>query len=273
MPRCTSQWEDYKFQDNLWSPERYPETQFYWDVKNLSYTQKSSASLAIAIISDRTKFKRDASWVGGSGMSVQTIGNGPRRLDDGSCLWTGGVQGHVAQLASGMSCSTFTIVCAGYDNGQDGAGDHCVSIESSTDAAAIIFFHMMRFYVRNATAGGPTFGGYQITDPSPTYGTWLISSVTFNGSTMRLYKNGVQTATVGGISGSFGSMDRISINTDWGGSIFSYLIGGYGGICMTTDITKREIIEGHLAWRYGLQGSLNHGHKWSARPPLRGDTY
>lgn len=50
------------------------------------------------------------------------------------------------------------------------------------------------------------------------------------------------------------------------------LFGYVGEIVITSDLTstQQELLEGYLAWKWGLQGNLDAGHAYKAAPPRSG---
>ena len=75
----------------------------------------------------------------------------------------------------------------------------------------------------------------------------------------------VDTGTASNISGtagfSIGSREGV-VGQNWNGIIAEIVV-----VTDTLTTTTRELVEGYLAWRWGLQGSLPGGHPYSSVAP------
>ena len=96
---------------------------------------------------------------------------------------------------------------------------------------------------------------------------WVVVSAIANRTTgSRIYVNG----TVGGVVGTIEEAPRTLTsngNTYIGtnSTNASPWNSGIGEILMynsTIDTTRQQVIEGYLAWKWGLQNSLDSGHNW-----------
>jgi titin len=92
----------------------------------------------------------------------------------------------------------------------------------------------------------------------------LISFVT--DATAYMYVNGATTAINNSARGT-----ALSLNAalDWSISGAAFL-GNYGEVmCFSTPLntTQRQAVEGYLAWKWGMQGSLPGAHPYSSAPP------
>jgi hypothetical protein len=52
------------------------------------------------------------------------------------------------------------------------------------------------------------------------------------------------------------------------------LAGHYGETVITDDVSdsKRQKIEGYMAWKWGIESQLPIGHPYKASPPYEGET-
>ncbi len=97
----------------------------------------------------------------------------------------------------------------------------------------------------------------------------VISHQHAAGSRDNLWVNGtsrtVDTGTASSISGtagfSIGSREGV-VGQHWNGVIAEIVV-----VTDTLTTTTRELVEGYLAWRWGLQGSLPGGHPYSSVAP------
>jgi hypothetical protein len=129
-------------------------------------------------------------------------------------------------------------------------------------------------YRNQTVTGDPYFAGFSadMTDSvSPTTNTKL-AGWTYNGTTGVLYRNGTQTATA-----------SLSLNT----AATAYTIGRHNASSPTIDYANvqvaeivaltsmpstdtRQLIEGYLAWKWGLEANLPSGHPYEFAAPTTG---
>jgi hypothetical protein len=83
-----------------------------------------------------------------------------------------------------------------------------------------------------------------------------------------LFHNGTLVSTVNTTRSDLGEGVFIGVNSDLG---TGFLSGGIGELligCFFAATTDRQIVEGYLAHKWGLQGSLPSGHPYKTNPPL-----
>ena len=131
--------------------------------------------------------------------------------------------------------------------------------------------------VETASSAALSFN-QNLSGPSPVYSSALTATLTnvnlyndnMNGTIGSGFVNGntitnITTASTAGTTSGFG------VGTRWQGSMsLSYLFSGniYDIILYTGPLTtnQRQQIEGYLAWKWGLQGSLPSNHPFKVNP-------
>jgi hypothetical protein len=119
----------------------------------------------------------------------------------------------------------------------------------------------------NGASSPFSFSSTAVTSP------FLFSSVSITASnTNTIWVNGTQAYTVSeGISIASGTLiylgygvnsPLLSLSQGYNGYIFEYLIYPYG-----VSSTEQQKIEGYLAWKWGIQGSLPGAHPYYLSPP------
>ncbi len=104
------------------------------------------------------------------------------------------------------------------------------------------------------------------------YDTSFQAGTFFNGTNCLFFINGSQGGAIASSSGNF-SYSRYGLAQDAGGVDGQRLVGFiYEVISFNASLTtaQRQQVEGYLAWKWGLQGSLpsNHPYKTSPISPL-----
>lgn len=104
-----------------------------------------------------------------------------------------------------------------------------------------------------------------------TVGSWSTIGVIVNGTSHTLRVNGSSTTTTLGTTPSF-NINTLTIGQNTGevGTTNDTWNSVYGEIliCNTNlGTTDRDKIEGYLAWRWGIAGSLAAGHPYKNYPP------
>lgn len=120
---------------------------------------------------------------------------------------------------------------------------------------------------RTTTDGWQIIGGNGSTyntiscGPSPG-GAPQIVLPTFNGANTKWRTNGTQTGSGNCLTNAFSIFTlghNEGENFDWDGF--------YAEIIAFSDNTKQQIVEGYLAWKWGLQGNLPVGHPYKSSAP------
>ncbi len=122
---------------------------------------------------------------------------------------------------------------------------------------------------RNALYGGSTHrlycGG---TEPLYSGGTaWKIFSPVFNGNSTRHYVNG----NVGGTTGT-GTQNLIGLSLGSRYTASEFFIGKIAEVIVISgedNNESRQLAEGYLAHKWGLEGSLPTGHPYKDFPPTK----
>jgi hypothetical protein len=100
---------------------------------------------------------------------------------------------------------------------------------------------------------------------------FMHGAIINGGSTSFLYLNGAQSGTAGSTATVSGTADTVSIGAyQDGASPSAALIGTMNEILLYYAIlttAQRQSIEGYLAWKWGLQGSLPTNHPYKRFPP------
>jgi hypothetical protein len=130
------------------------------------------------------------------------------------------------------------------------------------------------FDIFNSTnVDGILFANVKGSPPSLDSGVDIITSLPTNAlisfvtdATAYMYVNGATTAINNSVRGN-----ALSLNAalDWSISGAAFL-GNYGEVmCFSTPLntTQRQAVEGYLAWKWGMQGSLPGAHPYSSAPP------
>lgn len=118
-----------------------------------------------------------------------------------------------------------------------------------------------RPYILDGTAGprietSVGSGGLLTTSPLLTNIIFGPSAIAFQNGTQQF--TGSATFTTGGITVG----NRYTLNESWPGHICELIIHN---TALTTD--QRQQVEGYLAWKWGLQGSLPSSHPYKVFPP------
>jgi hypothetical protein len=118
----------------------------------------------------------------------------------------------------------------------------------------------------NGAASPFSFSSTVITSP------FVFSSVSMSDGINTLLVNGTEAYTVSeGISIASGTLiylgygvnsPLLSLSQGYNGYIFEYLIYPYG-----VSSVERQKIEGYLAWKWGIQGSLPQAHPYYLSAP------
>jgi hypothetical protein len=128
--------------------------------------------------------------------------------------------------------------------------------------------------IRNSTNNefGAYYGGIQ-SIVTCSDNSVLHIGTTYNGTTQTTYKDGTAGTGVG-VSISAFTLDWIGVgqrsdalsSDAWVGDIAEFVL-------VTGDITTndRQKMEGYLAWKWGVQGSLPGGHPYASAAPTLGD--
>jgi hypothetical protein len=131
-------------------------------------------------------------------------------------------------------------------------------------------WRLLQFRTQFVT-GDPYFAGFSadMTDSvSPTTNTKL-AGWTYNGTTGALYRNGTQTATASL------SLNTASANYSIGRAGTSSPAAEYANVQVAEIVAltsmpstdTRQLIEGYLAWKWGLEANLPSGHPYEFGPP------
>jgi hypothetical protein len=116
-------------------------------------------------------------------------------------------------------------------------------------------------------------GGFAATVPGSTATPFGLYNDTFGSGSEIIYYNGSQAATASTAT-TFGTSTGLRLGARLsGGSVSNYLNGVIGEVILynrPVSTSERQQIEGYLAWKWGLQGSLPTGHPYKslAIPPL-----
>jgi hypothetical protein len=103
----------------------------------------------------------------------------------------------------------------------------------------------------------------------------MIVGSQFNSSGNTFYVNGTGSAlnTSGGAIGNFATAPRISLfyhggsgDSPWTGNLSELVLGD-----TALSTANRQLIEGYLAWKWGLTANLPTAHPFKNRPPLVSD--
>jgi hypothetical protein len=124
-------------------------------------------------------------------------------------------------------------------------------------------------YTAAISRSGSSFLSYRASSPrgsiAATFGTAVQNATVFTGASNTYYQNGTAGTTVAS-SGSFGYS-----NYEVGGSFGEESLVPYSGcVCevihytSALDTTQRQQVEGYLAWKWGIQGSLDSAHPYKS---------
>jgi hypothetical protein len=98
-----------------------------------------------------------------------------------------------------------------------------------------------------------------------------ILGFTFGSSTLTIYTNGSVNSSQGTVTKSTGTANNSigASSGSSGGSPF-YITGSIGETLLYNSLlstVQRQTVEGYLAWKWGLQGSLPSNHPYKNAPP------
>jgi len=99
---------------------------------------------------------------------------------------------------------------------------------------------------------------------------WNVWEGFYNGASSAIFKDGSPQTVSGSIAN--GSLSYMRIGT-YMGPDYNGLNGDIAEILVYSkalDLTERQLAEGALAWKYGMQGSLPAGHPWKSFNPSTG---
>jgi len=156
-----------------------------------------------------------------------------------------------ADIYSGLTQGTVVLV-GKQTSGDAGWGKY------SDQAAAVHTPHGGGFYDSFLSNQRPNIGDYaNILD------TQVVYSCVNDGSVFNAYLNG---GLLGGGGDSVGTFDTTMTNHQ----LFNY--GNYTlyEVVMLPDDRDRQKVEGYLAWKWGLQASLDASHPYKSAPPVLG---
>lgn len=112
------------------------------------------------------------------------------------------------------------------------------------------------------------YGGPSVADSvALTVATWHIVEGTYQGGNLYAYRDGNLIGTAVAAPYTPTSYDVLVGNRVVGGSF--PLVGDIAALVVTGALsdTDRQNIEGHFAWKYGLQGLLPANHPWKNAAP------
>ena len=176
-------------------------------------------------------------------------GNKPSFFVTGGGNSGGGTQRLGVNSAFAVATSfTVSFVCQ-----HVGAANYGYILDSASGAG--------RPYILDATAGprletSVGSGGLLTTSPLLTNIIFGPSAIAFQNGTQQF--TGSATFTTGGITVG----NRFTLNESWPGHICEVILHN---TALTTD--QRQQVEGYLAWKWGLQGSLPSSHPYKLFPP------
>jgi hypothetical protein len=120
-----------------------------------------------------------------------------------------------------------------------------------------------------SAAMGPMRVSQYVSSATP-LNTSVVHTVYFDGTNAYVYTNG-GTASSMSSSGNF-SVSRYNLgrstNTGDSGSLFSGFTGEVIIYNTLLTATQRQLVEGYLAWKWGLQSSLAAGHSYQTVAPI-----
>jgi hypothetical protein len=117
------------------------------------------------------------------------------------------------------------------------------------------------------TGNGTSWNDVSANSPNYSVKNAFIGCMTVSSSTLIPYYNGLTQTTKTGTTGTFtglfiGDADNSRTGYTWSGQIGEILV--YNQTLSTTD---RQMVEGYLAWKWGLQSNLPSNHPYKTAAP------
>jgi hypothetical protein len=206
---------------------------------------------------------RDKSGLGNHATSVGTIRNAgliggrPAMVYPGlgSTYFTGTLVNNGSNMTT---FALFTMNVTSYSSARilSLARTGAVDFNSALNTAAISRYNANYTSYRDLALRGTV---------TATFGTPVINTTVFTGASNTYYQNGTAGTTVAS-SGNFG-YSNYEVGGSFGEESLVPLNGLVGEIIhynATLTITQQQQVEGYLAWKWGLQGSLGASHPYKS---------
>ena len=129
-------------------------------------------------------------------------------------------------------------------------------------------FSLNRLNVFNSSASGSGWGGLAADVAISPSGQLVLSLSSTGVDNLGLYKNGEiwETASISDLyTGVNSGLGTLNVNT--GGNYLNGFIAEIVNLNVRASTSDRQRLEGYLAHKWGLAGSLPVGHPWKAAAP------
>jgi hypothetical protein len=206
---------------------------------------------------------RDKSGLGNHATSVGTLRN------------TGFIGGRPAMVYPGLGSTYFTGTLA--NNGSNMTAFALFTMNSSSYSSARVLSlsrtgatdYANTLYAAAISRFNASYGSYRAGglrgSITATFGSPVINTTVFTGASNTYYQNGT-AGTTAASSGNFG-YSNYQVGGSFGEEALVPLNGLVGEIIhynATLTITQQQQVEGYLAWKWGLQGSLDASHPYKS---------
>lgn len=187
-----------------------------------------------------------------------------------------GVDDNLVTLTTAINNTTHGIYWVFQRNGAGTTGDTYkpdIGVETSTGANAGAIH-----YVKNSNNLGASFpyfnnaGSYDLSSGTA-YATGVPNLMVFQSNTTGwgVWRNGTIEGTTSALGGASGVMNGLRLAAQQNPARNSAITISEVLVVPNVNTTNRRLIEGYLAWKWGLVNRLPANHPFINRPPLIGD--
>jgi len=203
-----------------------------------------------------------ATWYDKSGNNYNATTYGsPTYISGGGILLNGSSQYFVASTYAGTNSNETGFVVVNFNNMNH---QNLLMSNATNSRELVLYSNVINLFSANV--------GQILTAPPPAANSINIIEYSLNSSATKLYLNGNSTASGGGFAPAAETSVTIARNS---GGASAFLNGKLYEIIIYNSVvstTTRQLVEGYLAWKWGIQSTLPSNHPYKNAGPASGGT-